>query len=114
MNILKISFCEGLVLMFFSAAGFNAFAADQSICHPGARILLYNNGSLQTCQLQSEYDVNGIQCKSNAAINFYNNDSLESCTLAKSTSIGMIKCRQNGLIAFFIDGKLKSCMKPDN
>lgn len=113
MNILKILSLEGLVLIFLAAA-FNVFAADQSICHPGAKISLYNNGSLQTCQLKSDYDVNGIQCKSNAAINFYNNDSLESCMLAKSTSIGMVKCRQDGLISFFIDGKLKSCMKPDN
>jgi hypothetical protein len=113
MNILKILFFEGLVLIFL-AAGFSVFAADQSICHSGAKILLYNNGSLQTCQLKSDYDVNGIQCKSNTAINFYNNDRLESCTLAKSTSIGMVKCQQNGLISFFIDGKLKSCTKPDN
>lgn len=113
MKITKILFFQSLVLIFL-LAGFNVFAADQSICHPGAKILLYDNGSLQTCQLKNDYDVNSIQCKGDAPISFYNNDSLESCVLAKSTSIGMIKCQQNSLILFFMDGNLKSCMKPYN
>lgn len=111
MNIIKFLFFQGLVITFL-LAGFNVFAADQSICHSGTKILLYDNGSLQACQLKSNYDVNSIQCKGDAPINFYTNDSLESCVLAKSTSIGMIKCQQNGLITFFIDGNLKSCTKP--
>lgn len=113
MEIIKYLFFQGLVITFL-LAGFNVFAADQSICHPGAKILLDNNGNLRSCQLKSDYDVNSIQCKGNAPVNFYNNDHLESCVLAKSTSIGMIKCQQNALISFFIDGKLKSCTKPDN
>jgi hypothetical protein len=113
MKIIKILFFQSLALTFL-LAGSNVLAADQSICHPGAKVLLYNDGSLQACQLKNDYDVNSIQCKSNALVNFYNNGSLESCVLAKSTSIGMIKCQHNGLISFFIDGNLKSCMKPDN
>jgi hypothetical protein len=113
MKIIKILFFQSLVLTFL-LAGFTVFAADQSICHSGGKILLYNNGSLQTCQLKNDYNVNSIQCKGNASINFYNNDALESCVLAESTSIGMIKCQRNGLISFFMDGNLKSCMKPDN
>jgi len=113
MRILKILFFQSLVLTFL-LAGFNAFAADQSICHSGTKILLYSDGSLQTCQLKDDYDVNSIQCKRNAPVHFYNNGSLESCVLAKSTSIGMIPCRQNGVISFFIGGNLRSCMKPGN
>jgi len=113
MKIIKFLCFQGLALAFL-LAGFNVFAADQSICHPGAKVLLNNDGSLQACQLKSDYDINSIQCKNNALISFYNNGSLESCMLAKSTSIGMIKCQQNGLISYFIDGNLKSCTKPDN
>jgi len=113
MKIIKILFFQSLALIFL-LAGFNVFAADQSICHPGAKILLYANGSLQACKLKNDYDVNSIQCKGDAPVSFYNNDSLESCVLAKSTSIGMIKCQQNSLILFFMDGNLKSCMKPYN
>ncbi|PKN87708.1 MAG: hypothetical protein CVU51_05180 [Deltaproteobacteria bacterium HGW-Deltaproteobacteria-1] len=113
MKIIKILFFQGLVLIFLFT-GFSVLAADQSICHPGEKILLYDNGSLQTCQLKNDYDVNSIQCKNNTPINFYNNGSLMSCVLAKSTSIGMIKCQQNGLITFFIGGNLKSCTKPGN
>jgi len=113
MSIVKHLFFQSLVLTFL-LSGFNVFAADESICHSGAKILLYNNGSLQTCQLKDDYDTNSIQCKGNAQINFYNNGNLESCVLARSTSIGMIKCRGNGIITFFIDGNLKSCTKPDN
>jgi len=113
MKLIKILFCHSLVLTFLMT-GFTVFAADQSICHSGAKVLLHNNGSLQACQLKNDYDVNSIQCKSNASISFYSNGSLESCVLSKSASIGMIKCQQNGLISFFIDGNLKSCTKPDN
>jgi len=113
MRIIKILFFQSLALTFL-LAGFNVFAADQSICHPGAKISLHNNGSLQACQLKNDYDVNSIQCKNNYLISFYNNGSLETCVLSKSTSIGMIKCQENGLISFFMDGNLKSCLKPDN
>ena len=113
MKIIKTLFFHSLVLTLL-LAGFNAYAADQSICHSGTKILLHNNGSLQTCQLKSNYDVNSIQCKGDAPISFYSNDRLESCVLAQSTSIGMIQCQQNGLITFFIDGNLKSCTKPSN
>jgi hypothetical protein len=109
------------IILFFSClvmvcalASFNVLAADQSICHSGTKVSLHNDGSLQACQLNKDYDINSIQCKANGPISFYTNGSLESCLLAKSTSIGMIKCQQNGLITFFMDGNLKSCMKPDN
>lgn len=113
MRIIKILCFQGLALTFL-LAGFNVFAADQSICHSGAKVLLHNNGSLQACQLKSDYDVNSIQCKNNTPISFYSDGSLESCVLTKSTSIGMIQCQQNGVISYFIDGNLKSCTKPDN
>lgn len=113
MRIIKILCLQGLTLAFL-LAGSNVFAADQSICHSGQKILLHSNGSLQACQLKSDYELNSIQCKSSAAISFYSDGSLESCLLAKSTSIGMIKCQQNGVISYFMDGNLKSCTKPDN
>jgi hypothetical protein len=112
MKIIKtlISQCFAFAVL----AGLNVYAADQSICHSGTKVSLHNDGSLQACQLNKDYDINSIQCKANGPISFYTNGSLESCLLAKSTSIGMIKCQQNGLITFFMDGNLKSCMKPDN
>ncbi|PKN18972.1 MAG: hypothetical protein CVU71_09300 [Deltaproteobacteria bacterium HGW-Deltaproteobacteria-6] len=111
MKSIRNLFFHGLALTFL-LTGFNVFAADQSICHSGAKIILYNNGSLQSCQLKDDYDVNRIPCKGNRPISFYNNDSLESCVLAKSTSVGMTECRQNSLISFFMDGNLKSCTTP--
>ena len=95
-------------------ASFTVYAADQSICHPGANILLYDDGSLKACQLKNDYEANGIKCKSNAPVSFYNNGSLESCALATPATIGANKCKEDGLISFYIDGKLKSCVKPDN
>lgn len=113
MNIVKLLFIQSLALTVV-LSGFNVFTADQSICHSGAKVLLYNDGTLQTCQLKNDYDINSIKCKANAQINFYSNGSLESCVLAQSTSVGMSKCRGNGVISFFMDGKLKSCIKPIN
>jgi len=95
-------------------AGFTVYAADQSICQSGANVLLYDNGSLKTCQLEKEYESNGIQCKSGNSVSFYNNGNLESCVLSKPATVDMSKCKENGLVSFYSDGKLKSCMKPDN
>jgi antitoxin component YwqK of YwqJK toxin-antitoxin module len=95
-------------------AGLNVYAADQSICHSGANVLLYDNGSLKACLLEKDYDANGIQCKSNNSVSFYNNGNLESCVLSKPATLDMNKCKEDGLISFYIDGKLKSCVKPDN
>jgi hypothetical protein len=113
MKIRKILFFQILLLTSLSA-GFNVFAADQSICHSSAKVSLHNDGSLQACQLKNDYDVNSIQCKGNGPVSFYNNGNIESCMLSGPTSIGMIKCKQNGTISFYMDGKLKSCVKPDN
>jgi hypothetical protein len=113
MKIIKTLFFHSLALTLISV-GFNVYAADQSICHSGAKISLYDNGSLQACLLKNDYDINGIQCKNNGLVSFYNNGNLESCVLSKASSVGMIKCRGNGLISFFINGNLKSCLKPDN
>jgi hypothetical protein len=113
MKIINILFFLSLVLISVFA-GINVYAADQSICHSGANVLLYDNGSLKSCQLEHDYDANGVQCKSNALISFYNNGNLESCVLSQSVTIDVNKCREDGLISFFVDGKLKSCMKPYN
>jgi hypothetical protein len=113
MKIRKTLFFQCLALTAV-LAGFNVYAADQSICHSGANVVLHNDGSIQACQLKDDYDVNSIQCKKDGPVSFYTNGNLESCVLSKPTAVGMIKCKQNGPISFYIDGKLKSCVKPDN
>lgn len=95
-------------------AGFSVYAADQTICHPGANVLLYDDGSLKGCQLNNDYDANSIKCKSNGPASFYNNGNLESCVLAAPVTLDTNKCKEDGLISFYIDGKLKSCVKPNN
>jgi hypothetical protein len=112
MKIIKtlISQCFAFAVL----AGLNVYAADQSICHSGTSVELYNDGSLKACRLKKDYDANNIQCKNDGLVGFFTNGNLESCVLSKPTSIGMIKCKQDGLISFYIDGKLKSCVKPDN
>ena len=95
-------------------AGFTVYAADQSICHSGANVLLYDNGTLKACQLKNDYDANSIKCKSDGPVSFYNNGNLESCVLATPTTLDANKCKDGGLISFYIDGKLKACVKPDN
>ncbi|NTW44010.1 MAG: hypothetical protein A4E69_01135 [Syntrophus sp. PtaB.Bin138] len=117
MKVIRILFCQCLALTAV-LAGFNVYAVDQSICHSGANVSLYSDGSLKACQLKSDYavsyDANSIRCKKDGPVSFYTNGNLESCVLSIPTSIDMIKCKQNGLISLYIDGKLKSCVKPDN
>jgi hypothetical protein len=113
MKNITILFFLGLALTSLFVS-FTVHAADQSICHSGSNVLLYDNGSLKACQLENDYAANGIQCKSNNSISFYSNGNLESCVLARSVTIDTNKCKEDGLISFYIDGKLKSCMKPNN
>jgi hypothetical protein len=42
---------------------FYVYAADQSICHSGANVEFYKDGSLKACRLKKDYDMNSIQCK---------------------------------------------------
>jgi hypothetical protein len=113
MKIINILFFLSLVVTSV-LAGFTVYAADQSICHPGANVLLYDNGSLKACQLKNDYDANGIKCKTDGAVSFFNNGNLESCVLSTPATIDMNTCKESGLISFYIDGKLKSCVKPSN
>ena len=113
MKIINILFFLSLALASV-LLGFNVYAVDQSICHSGANVSFYNNGSLKACQLGKDYNANGIQCKSNGLVSFYDNGNLESCVLSRLATIDNNKCKEDGLISFYIDGKLKSCMKPDN
>lgn len=95
-------------------AAFTVYAADQSICHTGTNVLLYDDGSLKGCPLKNDYEANNIKCKSNGPVSFYSNGNLETCVLATPAAIDTNKCKEGGLISFYIDGKLKSCLKPDN
>jgi antitoxin component YwqK of YwqJK toxin-antitoxin module len=113
MKIIKILFFQSLVLTFLLAC-FNVFAADQSICNTGANVVLHNNGSLKSCQLKDNYDVNNITCKNGGTVSFYSNGKLESCVLYAEVTISKSKCKEDALISFYTDGKLKSCMKQDN
>jgi antitoxin component YwqK of YwqJK toxin-antitoxin module len=94
--------------------GFNAYAAEQSICHADTNVLLYDNGSLKACQLEKNYDANDIPCKSNNPVSFYDNGNLELCVLSKQTDIDKNTCKEDSMISFYLDGKLKSCVKPSN
>jgi hypothetical protein len=112
---MRISIYSLSLALVFVLDGFNVYAADQSICHAGTNVLLYDNGSLKACQLENNYDANNIQCKSNSLVSFYDNGNLESCVLSKPAAIDMnTSCKEDGLISFYLDGKLKSCVKPSN
>jgi len=117
MKIIKPLFVQSLILASVLASilvGLNIFAADQSICNPGANVILHDNGSLKSCQLKDDYDANNIRCKNGGSVSFYSNGKLESCVLFAEVTIAKSKCKADGLISFYSDGKLKSCMKQDN
>jgi len=95
-------------------AGSNAHAVDSSIYSPGVKVEVHDNGSLRSCDLKEDYEVNGIQCRNENRISFYNNGKLESCILSAPATIGAYECEQYTLIYFYPDGRLKSCMKPVN
>jgi antitoxin component YwqK of YwqJK toxin-antitoxin module len=116
-KIIKTLFVQSLILASVLASilvGLNIYAADQSICNPGATVVLQDNGSLKSCKLKDNYDANNIRCKNGGSISFYLNGNLESCVLYADITIADSKCRADGLISFYSDGKLKSCMKQDN
>lgn len=113
MRIIKFLFFQSLVLTFL-LAGFNVFAADQSICNTGANVVLHNNGALKSCQLKDNYDVNNITCKNGGTVSFYSTGKLESCFLYAEVTLSKTVCKSDALISFYIDGKLKSCLKKDN
>jgi antitoxin component YwqK of YwqJK toxin-antitoxin module len=117
MKIVKTLFVHSLILASVLASilvGLDIFAADQSICNPGANVILYDNGSLKSCKLKDDYDANNIRCKNGGSVSFYQNGKLESCVLYADVTIAESKCKADGQVSFYSDGKLKSCMKQDN
>lgn len=109
MNMFKIIF--GALILMVSGA-IEAGAIDQSICSPGANMVFYPNGSLQSCVLKDSYSANGIKCNSQHPASFYDNGRLETCILAESATLGAQQCKE-GPISFYQDGKFRSCVKKD-
>ena len=103
-------FFLSLVLLF----GSHAHAVDSSICNPGVKVEVHDNGSLRSCDLKEDYEANGIRCRNENRITFYDNGNLESCILSEPATIGAYDCEQYALIYFYPDGRLRSCMKPVN
>jgi antitoxin component YwqK of YwqJK toxin-antitoxin module len=117
MKIIKTLFVQSLILASVLASilvGLNIYAADQSICNPGANVILHDNGSLKSCKLKNDFDANNIRCKNGGLVSFYSNGKLESCVLYADVTIAESKCKADGQVSFYSDGKLKSCMKQDN
>lgn len=114
MKIIKNLIVQSLILAS-SLIGFYSFAADQSICNPDAPVVLYNDGSVRSCQLQDNYNVgnSNITCKSGGRISFYENGTLESCVLYEGVSLSNTNCKPDNSITFYFDGNLRSCTKQD-
>ncbi len=110
MNIFKVVFGVLILIMF---GVIEANAIDQSICHSGANVVLYPNGSLKSCVLKDSFRVNEIKCNSQSPVSFYDNGRIETCVLAEPAKISGQECRESGTISFYPDGKLKSCVKKD-
>jgi antitoxin component YwqK of YwqJK toxin-antitoxin module len=113
MKFIKTLFFQILVITSVLVS-FNVYAAKQSICNPNTNVVLHDDGSLKSCQLKDNYDVNNSTCKNGGPISFYSNGELESCVLYKAVTISNSNCKADALIYFFIDGNLKSCMKQEN
>jgi hypothetical protein len=100
-----------LVLMVFGVLPANAI--DQSICTSGSKVVLYPNGSLQSCVLKDSFRSNGAECKQQSPVSFYDNGQLETCVLAEVTTIDGQKCKQSRPIRFYPSGEFQSCVKQD-
>jgi len=100
-----------LVLMIFGMLQANA--ADQSICISGSNVVLYPNGSLQSCVLNDSFRSNGTECKQQSPISFYDNGLLETCVLAESATIDRQKCKPLRPIRFYPSGEFQSCVKEE-
>jgi len=111
MKIMKILFFQCLALAL-ALASFNVYAADQSICNPDANITFHKDGTLRSCQLKDDYDVNNIQCKGDYYVSFYENGNLESCILSSEATIDENTCKEDSQISFYVNGQMKACLKP--
>ena len=91
MSMFKIVFCA-LILIVFGVIEANA--VDQSICASGAKVVLYPNGSLNSCALKEPFRSNEFTCKSQSLISFYDNGQIETCVLAEPATINGQKCEE--------------------
>jgi len=108
MKFVSILIFTGVVFLLGTVPG---LAIDQSICDTDSKIYFHDNGTLQSCTLAEDYDINDITCQQNSTIALYNTGDLESCYLSEDATIGRTSCQQDGKISFFPDGRLNSCTK---
>jgi hypothetical protein len=108
MSMFKILFGV-LILLVFGVI--EASAINQTICYPGAKVVLYPNGSLKSCDLKDDFNLDEIKCKSQTSVSFYDNGQIETCVLAQSSTISGQKCKEFGSVSFYPDGKFRSCVK---
>lgn len=110
MSMLRIVF-GALILIVFGVIEANA--VDQAICASGANVVLYPNGSLQSCDLKEPFRSNEFTCKGQSLISFYDNGQIETCVLAEPATISGQKCVELKGLNFYPDGKFRSCEKKE-
>lgn len=103
----------GVFLALMVLGVLQANAVDQSICLAGSNVVLYPNGSLQSCVLNDSLRLNGAKCKQQSPISFYDNGQLETCMLAEEATLDGQKCKQSGPISFYPSGEFQSCIKQE-
>jgi hypothetical protein len=108
MKSIKIFICTSLLLVL---AGVPGYAVDKSICSNGSDVIVNDNGTLQSCTLQDDYEANGITCKHDYQIIFYKSGNLQSCILSELTTIGDISCKEDWPITFYQNGHLNQCTR---
>ena len=107
-RMMIINILAGIIFILGSVP---VYAVDQSICSSDSEIILNDDGTLQTCNLKSDYSTNGIKCQQDLSISFYDNGALLSCILSETTTVGDTKCESGGTISFYPDGNLNTCTK---
>jgi hypothetical protein len=108
MKIINMFICTAFV---FLLGGVPGYAVDQSICSNDSNMVLADNGTLQSCTLGNDYQINGITCQQGYNITFYDTGDLQSCNLSEDATIDGIKCERDGPITFYRDGHMNTCIK---
>lgn len=97
-----------LSIICIAGAG-TCLAVDKSICNPGSEITYYSKGQLQSCSLENDFAINGVNCKQSEMINLYENGMLKSCATRTYFKYGNITCNQFSQVSFYETGALSSC-----
>jgi hypothetical protein len=96
----------GILLLTQSALGADISPA---VCKPGSTVSYFPDGRLQSCLLDDDLLVDGVNCAQYTQLTLFNTGRLRSCVTKDYYRYDPVICNAYSMVSFYPQGKLEVC-----